>query len=503
MFVSKQTFLIVGMSKSGYCSCMALLKRGAKCYVYDAAPRQAATENIKKAEQAGAIVLNKEQLFAEIKNINVAVISPGVPVDNEIPVCAKNAGVNVIGEIELGGLLSLNPIIAVTGTNGKTTVCSLIDHILTLASMPHYLAGNYGVPFTSFENEFCNEKETAVLEISSFQLETTAKLTPHISCVLNITPDHLDRHYNMDNYSYLKSRIVINQRESEYAVLNRDDETVKGFAEKTRAKIVYFSLSEQNNGAFVKDGYIYFGSEKVCETELLALKGKHNLQNALAATAVCRLMGVSAKVVRNGLCSFKGVKHRLQTVDEINGVTYVNDSKSTNAGAAITALSNMSRRFIWLCGGKDKGDGYDELFLEAAKNPQLKCVVLYGESVKKLYAAASNAGIKSAFAFPDFLRACAYAFSLAERGDCVLLSPACASFDEFSGFEERGDKFISLVNEKKQTAGLSDGRINSAVRPRFDNDRAVAATEITELNELGGEKNALNDSLIFAESDGE
>lgn len=462
MFLSKQTFLIAGMSRSGFYACSALLKRGAKCFVYDDSPRAEVAENIKKAELGGAVFLDKNTLLGELKHIDAAVISPGVPVDGEIPVACKNAGLNVIGEIELGGLLSLNPIIAVTGTNGKTTVCALVDYILSLEKFPHYLAGNYGVPFTAFEKEFYNENEIALLEVSSFQFETAAKFTPHISCVLNLSPDHLDRHYNMANYAFLKSRAVLNQRESEYAVLNRDDETVKEFAKKTRAKVVYFSLSDQQSGVFVKDGYIRFGNEKICETELLALKGKHNLQNALAATAICRLAGVSAKTIRNGLCSFKGVKHRLQTVDEIGGVTYINDSKSTNAGAAITALANMSRPFVWLVGGKDKGEGYDELFAVAVKNPLLKQTVIYGESAKKLYASAAGAGIKGAFVFPDFSHACDYAFSLGEKGDCVLLSPACASFDEFSGFEQRGDVFISLVNEKKK---------------RFSDKRAVCLAE--------------------------
>ena len=521
MFLSRQTFLIVGMSKSGYCACMALLKRGAKCLVYDAAPRAAVIENIKEAEQAGAEVLTKEELFARLKSVNVAVVSPGIPVDNEIPVAARNAGVNVIGEIELGGILSHNPIVAVTGTNGKTTVCSLVDHILTVAGAPHYLGGNYGVPFTSFEKEFDNENEVAVLEISSFQLETTAKLVPHISCVLNLTPDHMDRHYNMDNYAYLKSRVVLNQRESEYAVLNRDDETVKSFAEKTRAKIVYFSLEQQGSGAFIKDGYIYFGSEKICETELPALKSRHNLQNALAATAICRLLGVPAGVVRNGLCSFKGVKHRLQTVAEVNGVTYINDSKSTNAGAAMAALSETSRPFIWLAGGRDKGDGYDDLFKAAAKNPFLKSVVIYGESAEKLYTAAFAAGIKSAFAFPDFLSACNYAFLLACSGDCVLLSPACASFDEFSGFEERGDRFISLVDEKKATCLKNAVCLNGAEclkggercknlkADEYNTDNGVAATNCflkagVQRGQFGcAVKTGEVDANVFAEKDGE
>lgn len=447
MFVSKQSFLIAGMSKSGYSACIALLKRGGRCYVFDESPRVEVNENIAKAVNAGAVSVSRERLFSELKKINAAVISPGIPADNEIPVACKKAGVFVLGEIELGYLLSLNPIVAVSGTNGKTTTCALIDHILNVSGEPHYLAGNYGVPFTAFEGEFSKLNKIALLEISSFQLETVSKFSPHIACVLNLSPDHLDRHYNMDNYAYLKSRLVLGLRESEYAVLNRDDELVSAFAQKTRAKVLFFSSKPQENGVFVKDGYLCFCSEKICETDLLALKGEHNLQNALAATAVCKLLGVNSADIKRGLCSFKGVKHRLQTVVESGGVAFINDSKATNPGAAKTALAGLNRKTVWLVGGKDKGEGYGELFAFAARSPYVKSVVIYGTSAQKLYAEACAAGVKGVCVLPDFARACGYAFGASENGDCVLLSPACASFDEFSGYEERGDKFIALVNE--------------------------------------------------------
>lgn len=453
MFVSKQSFLIIGMSKSGLSASKALLKRGAKCYVLDESASACVAKNLSEAVSLGAVEAKRENLHSIFNKINVAVLSPGVPIDNEIPIACKNAGVAVIGEVELGYLLSRNPIVAVSGTNGKTTTCALIDHILNVANEPHYLAGNYGIPFTAFDSEFFNEKELALLEISSFQLETVARFTPHISCVLNLSPDHLDRHYNMENYAYLKSRLVLLQRQSEYAVLNKDDESVRAFAEKTRAKILFFSMQEQSDGVFLKDGYICFDSEKVCEVELLALKGRHNVQNALAATAVCALLGVRPEQIKRGLCSFKGVKHRLQTIAEYNDVLYINDSKSTNPNAAATAIAGLSRPCVWLVGGKDKGEGYRELLAEALRSPHLKSVVVYGASARKLYAEALTAGIKSVYAFPDFTSACRYAFCLTKKGDCVLLSPACASFDEFSGYEERGEKFIELVNERVSFEG--------------------------------------------------
>ncbi len=469
MFISKQSFLIIGMSKSGFSACNALIKRGAKCFVLDESANERVLKNIKEAVDLGAKEVNKNELGEVLKQVNAAVLSPGIPIDNEIPLACKKAGVCLTGEIELGAALSLNPIVAITGTNGKTTTCSLIDHILTVDGASHYLAGNYGIPFTEFENEFLNDKTIALLEVSSFQLETAARFCPHISCVLNLSPDHLERHYNMENYAYLKSRILLSQRESEYAVLNRDDERVKTFAEKTRAKILFFSLLPQTDGVFVNEGYICLGSEKVCEIELLALKGKHNLQNALAATAVCALLGVKKQSIKRGLCSFKGVKHRLQTVAEFNGVTFVNDSKSTNPNAASTALSWVKKPCVWLVGGKDKGEGYSELFAEAARSAFVKSVVIYGASARKLYAAALEAGVKRVYVFPDFFGACLHSFTLTEPGDCVLLSPACASFDEFSGYEERGDKFIETVNEY-----ISSARAKSETDDIFKNSNGVA-----------------------------
>lgn len=472
MFVNKQSFLIAGMGKSGYAACMALLKRGAKCYVFDGASRPEINENIEAAVKAGAVNLNRDRLFSVLKQINVAVISPGIPIDNEIPVACKKAGVAFLGEIELGYLLSLNPIVAVSGTNGKTTTCALIDHILSVCEEPHYLAGNYGVPFTSFENEFSKTEKIALLEISSFQLETICRFSPHIACVLNISPDHLDRHYNMDNYTYLKSRLLLSLRESEFAVLNRDDETVCSFAEKTRAKVLFFSSKPQENGVFVKDGYLCCGAEKICETELLALKGAHNLQNALAATAICKLLGVKAEYIKRGLCSFKGVKHRLQAVTECDGVVYVNDSKATNPGAAQTAISGLNRRTVWLVGGKDKGEGYKELFSLAARSAYINSVLIYGASAQKLYTEACAAGIKNVCVFPSFVSACIYSFGVAKKGDCILLSPACASFDEFSGYEQRGDKFIALVNEYISTK-TKNGELIAADKNKLKNEEVL------------------------------
>ena len=447
MYFCEQKFLIIGLKRSGFFACESLLARGAKCFVYDEKLTGEAAKNAEILVKDGAELVKKEDIEKLAEKLDVAIISPGVPIDDDVPVICKKAGVNVIGETELGFITAKCAFAAVTGTNGKTTTCCLIDKILSVAQKPHFLEGNVGTPLTRFQEEMQNEKSVCVLETSSFQLESVARFAPHISCVLNITPDHLNRHYNMENYVYLKSRITANQRESEYAVLNYDDETVRGFANLTRAKKVFFSVKEYlAGGACVFGDDLLFKGEKIAEISKIPLKGSHFYSDVLAAVSVCMLLGVPVEKIREGLYGFTGVAHRMQKAGEFNGVTFINDSKSTNPDSAKVALESFKSPLIWLVGGKDKGEGYAELF-EKAKTCNVKAAVCFGSSAAKLFNVAAEAGFKEIYAFPDMARAAEYSFAMAEAGDCVLFSPACASFDEFSGFEERGEKFVSLVKK--------------------------------------------------------
>ena len=444
MYLKKTKFLIVGMYKSGLSACELLLSYGAECWVYDKNLNEKVGDFIKRACNLGAKSVNSENIEDVISLVDVVVLSPGVPIDDEVPIIARRLKKNIIGELELGSYFNKATTVAVTGTNGKTTTCSMIDYVLKNAEYNCFLAGNIGIPLTKVCNESVPE-EISVVEVSSFQLETIAHFTPHIACVLNISPDHLSRHYNMDNYIYLKARILKNLRESEFAVLNADDPIVKDFASKTRAKAVYFSMAKEVDGAYYIDGKIYWRNEYLCDAKNLALKQGHNIQNALACICVCKLLGVEKEKIIEGLSSFKGVKHRLQEVSVHNGVKYINDSKATNPASTLSAIRDMENSFIILIGGREKKGGYEELFSSLKESNLLKEIIVYGESCEKLYEIAKECGIKNINVAHNFNNAVNFAFSLS-GAECVLLSPACSSYDEFTCFEERGDKFIELVN---------------------------------------------------------
>ena len=302
--------------------------------------------------------------------------------------------------------------------------------------------GNVGIPFT--EKADCGKDTVFVAEISSFQLESVSSFTPHISCLLNISPDHLERHYSMENYIFLKKRIFMNQRESEYAILNFDDATVKGFFAEIRAKVIWVSVKEKVDGAYFLDGELRYREEKIMDAEDLSLGGEHNVYNSLFAIAAAKLMGADNESIVNALKNFKGVPFRMQTVDVKSGVTYVNDSKSTNTASAITAIKSVKTPKVLILGGSEKGETYDKLF-ETVRESDVKQVVLTGKSGRNMLASADRAGVENVTLVPDFDTAVKVAAMLAEEGDTVLLSPACASFDRFSGFIERGNRFNEIV----------------------------------------------------------
>ena len=444
MYLRKSKFLIVGISKSGYNACKLLLMRGAECYLFDSDLNGKAQKFIKELIDKGAKLANKENIEDVISICDIVVLSPGVPIDNEIPILARRLKKNIIGELELGYYFTKSPIVAVTGTNGKTTTCSLIDFILKKAGINSCLAGNIGTPLTG-ECEKIDEKGIFVVEVSSYQLETIAKFTPHIACIINISPDHLTRHYNMDNYVYLKSRILRNLRESEFAVLNADDERITEFTQLTRAKPVFFSMAKEVDGAYLIDNKLYFKGEFIMDADKFALKGGHNLQNALVAICVCKLLGIEKDAIVNGLSEFRGVKHRIQEISRKEGIVYLNDSKSTNPASTISALSVIKSPTILLLGGREKGEGYDELFEKIKANPFIKEIIVYGECKDKLYNFAKRSFIDNVSVVKGFETAVKLAFLCLKEGYVLLLSPACSSFDEFENFEERGDRFIELV----------------------------------------------------------
>lgn len=446
MYYKNVTYLVAGLQKSGFSSAEFLLKKNAKVYIYDMRKTKNVISNKEKLVKKGAINLEYYDNAPEL--CDVLVISPGVPIDSEICKIFKRANKRVIGETELAFLNVTTPIIAVSGTNGKTTVCNMIHSALKNNNVESELLGNVGTPLISKTDEV-NKKDACVLEVSSFQLETTYLFCPHISVVLNITPDHLDRHYTFENYLLVKSKMVISLRESEFAVLNYDDDNVRNLASLTKAQIVWFSTKTKVSGAYVLDDKIYFNDEFVMKVSELSLKETHNIENALACVCVLKSLNVENDGIVNSLKSFEGLSHRFKTVATINGVTFINDSKSTNQASAIKAIENLCKPTVLILGGEDKGLDYTNLFSCIKNSKCVKQTVITGNVSKVMAEYAVKNEVDNVTIVKGFENAVKTAYRLAFSGDNVLLTPATSSFDEFNGFEERGEKFAQIVESFK------------------------------------------------------
>ncbi len=443
MYFGNQKFLVAGMSKSGAASVDFLLRRGAVVYMYDDVADAAVQNTMRELASRGANPLPQGGIAAAVEECDILVLSPGIPIDHELPVAFRKRGKRIIGEAELGCLFLRAALIAVTGTNGKTTTVTMIDEVLRAAGLTSCACGNIGLPITAKVDEL-GYGDIAVAEISSFQLETLSSIRPHVAVVTNIAEDHLNRHYNMDNYIFLKSKLLRNMRESEFAVLNYDDERVRAFAQSVRCPVRYFSVRERVKGAYLYEGALYFENEKIMDASALSLKGMHNAANALAAICTCKLLGVESKVVAEALAKMRGVRHRIEPIAEIGGVTYIDDSKGTNVDATLTALECMQAETVLLLGGKDKGEDFDKLFT-GLRDSRAVHAVLYGENRFKLLASAVKQGYSQVTLCAGFELAVKIAAMTAKCGQCVLLSPASSSFDMFSGYEERGDRFCEIV----------------------------------------------------------
>ncbi len=447
MYIKNQKFLILGVSKSGFAVANYILSKKGKCFLYEELGGPKIDNAISELVALGAIRTVKAEIDKLLVSIDVLVISPGVPINHEVAVKAKSLGKRIVGELEFGYLQFLPTTVAITGTNGKTTTATLIDAILCQNGQKSLLVGNVGVPLTS---KVCDADADSicVAEVSSFQLESVNAFCPHISCILNIAPDHLKRHYTMENYIFLKKRIFKNQTESEYSVLNYDDETVREFSSETKAKIKYVSLKGRVDGAYRLEDKIYYDDEFIIGQESLVLKGEHNVYNALFAICISKLLGVDNQSIVGALTSFKGVKHRMELIANIAGVEFYNDSKATNTASTITAIESLIRPTILILGGSDKGESYLELF-EKIKSSSVIHVIIMGATRLKMFECAVKVGYNNVTLTYDFTSAVKIAKLLANEGESVLLSPACASFDAFSSFEERGDAFRNLVEENK------------------------------------------------------
>ncbi len=464
MYPKQQSFLVLGMSKSGYSAAKYLLSKGAKTYVYDELDGARIKENIEELVKIGAKCVDKEDLFALADSCDALVLSPGIPIDHPLAVAFKRKGKGVIGETELAARVLKSQVVAVTGTNGKTTTVSLIEKILQTGGFGAYACGNIGTPLIDFSS--LGENDVAVAEISSFQLETLNSLVPHVGVVLNITEDHLNRHYSMENYTFLKRKLLKNSTPTEYAVLNYDDVIVRSFSEKTKAKVIWFSVRERVAGAYFESGNLYFGEEKIIEANELFSNGLHNIQNVLAAIATAKIMQVPTAQIVAALRDFRGIKHRIEKICEVDGVTYIDDSKGTNVDATLHALQAVQGEKILLLGGKNKGYDYTKLF-EKLKETQVVHAVLYGENRFELLKCARVQGIENLTICQSFYLAVPVAQMLAKSGQTVLLSPASASFDEFISYEERGDAFAQIV-KLQQTSQPMGGANDEIAETEYD-----------------------------------
>jgi UDP-N-acetylmuramoylalanine--D-glutamate ligase len=449
MEVQGKRVLVVGLGKSGLASALFLASRGAQVTVSDAKPEEQLRAEIPALRERGITVEAGRHGVDTFTSQELIVLSPGVPGDLPALRQARDRGIPIIGEIALTARFLEGNLIAITGSNGKTTTTTLVGEIIASAGRKTLVGGNIGTPAISFVEQ-SSADTWVVLEISSFQLETIASFRPRIAAVLNLTPDHLDRHGSMARYAEAKARIFENQRAEDYAVLNADCETTRQLAKGLKAQLLWFTRKESGGapalerGAFVRQGKIFFRGD--AETEILSLaeiplKGAHNVENVLAAVAIGMAAGVEPAAIRRAVREFRAVEHRLEYVMTIGGVEFFNDSKATNVDATIKALESFPANVHLILGGRDKDSDFG--MLRPLVSGRVKRIYTIGEAAGKI---ASQVGDAAPLVETATLEsAVRQAAASAVAGDVVLLSPACASYDQFDSYEHRGRVFKQQV----------------------------------------------------------
>lgn len=445
--------LVVGLARTGVATALLCAARGAVVTVTESRTETEIGEALTELRKAGVALELGGHQEATFLNQDLIVPSPGVPADSTLLVAARKASVTIWSEIELAYRFLQGKMIGITGSNGKTTTTSLVEHILRSANFQTILAGNIGTPLISRVRDMTQTTVT-VVELSSFQLELTEAFRPDISVFLNLTPDHLDRHHTMESYAAAKARIFSGQTEQDAAVLNADDPATQPLAPK-RPRVHWFSRKQAvTQGAWVRGKEIVFRSaderdEVVMNRADVPLPGAHNLENVLAAVAATRLAGAKPTAIAQGVKTFAGVEHRLEFVAEIAGVRYYNDSKATNVDATLKALDAFAGRILIILGGKDKGSDYT--VLQRPLREKAILALLIGAAAEKIEKQiAGNVRIERAGTLANAIDVAAHS---AKTGDIVLLAPACASFDQFQNYEQRGRVFKDLVGQLQHQAG--------------------------------------------------
>ena len=437
---------VVGLARSGVAAARLLQAAGARVSASDAKPLHMLSEEARGLSRLGIRLVDDDAAGAGVAGAELVVVSPGVALESSQLAPALRAGTSIIGEIELAWRALEADTIAITGTNGKTTTTALTGALLGEQHRPVLVAGNIGTPLAAHALTFPPDG-VAVCEVSSFQLETIDQFQPRVAVVLNVTPDHLDRHHTFAAYLDAKARIFVNQTAADCAVLNADDAPTRALAERTRADVLWFSRKTPlAHGVFVRDGWIVAKLnghvETICPLSDIFLRGEHNVENVLAATACALWTGLAPDAIRRGIARFRGVPHRIEFVRDLHGVHYYNDSKGTNVASTIKALESFSESIVLIAGGVGKGQDFAPL--AEATQGRVRQAVLLGQDAAKIAAALESAGVSLRFAV-SIEAALHAAREAAAPGDVVLLSPACASFDMFDNFEHRGDVFRGLV----------------------------------------------------------
>ena len=444
----KKKILVMGASITGIPVVEKLYQRGNDIILNDVKKIEDLKEYIESVKDLNINIVAGGHPISLAKECDYIVISPGIPLDIPLIKEAKSLGKEVISEIELAYRLIDAEIAAITGTNGKTTTTTLLGEMLNNNKIKAFVAGNIGSPMIMKIDE-AKPDDIFVLEVSSFQLESTVCFKPNISAILNITPDHLNWHKSMKNYINSKCKIFTNQTSEDFTILNKDDPVTAKLKNKPKSKVLFFSRKELlEEGAFIEDGYLKVKLDgkltNIIHKKDIFIPGNHNIENSLAASLMAYCLGIEPSIIKKTLMEFRGVEHRIEYVCTINGVDYYNDSKGTNPESSTKALESMKKPIILIAGGYDKGSDYEK-FINAFDG-KVKTLILIGETSEKIECEAKKQGFLKINRVKDLEEAVYKAKEMSEPGETVLLSPACASWDMFKNFEERGTAFKSIVH---------------------------------------------------------
>ena len=452
MNLQNKNVLVFGTGISGIAAAGLLEDKGAHPVLFDGnAELEEKAIRAKLPEESKAEILLGDLTDEQIRSLDLVVLSPGVPTDLPLVNRLRESGLKIWGEIELAYECSRGDVLAITGTNGKTTTTSLLGAIMQLAKESAFIVGNIGIPYTQIVEE-TKESSVTVAEISSFQLETIEQFRPRVSAILNITPDHLNRHHTMEEYIRVKELITKNQTEEDTCVLNYEDEVLREFGKTLKCQVIFFSsLRTLEKGIYLNGEMIEYndgtGIMTICSVKELNLPGRHNYENVCAAVAMALAYGISLEDIRYVLVRFKAVEHRIEYVTEVNGVVYYNDSKGTNPDAAIKGIQAMDRPTLLIGGGYDKNSSYEEWI--NAFDGKVRYLVLLGQTKEKIAEAAGRCGFEHVIMTESLEEAVGFCAEHANPGDAVLLSPACASWGMFPNYEVRGKRFKELVYQLK------------------------------------------------------